>query len=102
MTTPTKQRKTSDPIERVKADIRRYATLKGFAASDGGQLLLEAMQQDIAGTVNLLAGTYKTASHAELLASIAKLDSLLSLMKAMTRADDNLTLAEAYLAELAG
>jgi hypothetical protein len=89
-------------VQAVAEDIDKYASLKAVADSEGGKVLLQALNRDITGAVEALVAAYKTAPEHELRALVACLEARIQLARTLNRAGTNLELAEDVLKELTG
>jgi len=87
--------------EEVQEDLDVMKALDAVAHSEGGKLLAKSLGSDVVSTVDSLLSKYKTASHMELVTSLAKLQSDLSLLRVLTRAETNKKDAEEALELLA-
>jgi hypothetical protein len=89
-----------EDVKGVAQDIDIYAALKGFASSEAGAILIDALTKEIAGAVNDFASGYRTLPEIELRSLGARIDARLEFLRSLNRAGTNLDLAEAYLHEL--
>lgn len=89
--------KQNNPIEE---DIKTYSSLEAVKNSEGGKLILESLKKDIITGIDILSSKYKTATHIELLGTIASITEKLSLYRSISRSTKNKNLAlEALLEE---
>ena len=87
-------------VKEVESDIDKYKSISSLKNLDGGKLLVRSLESDVASSVNILLGSYKSANHVELLSIIAKLDSNLSLLRVLVNSDKNLELATEELTRI--
>lgn len=91
-----KEEQASEAIE----DSERYASLESVANSEGGKLLIAAAKEDAVNAIEILSGSYRTATHAELVAHCATLAAHLALYRTLTNAHKNKTQARAAVHEI--
>jgi hypothetical protein len=89
-------------VQLVGEDIDTYAALNGVSQSEGGAVLLKALNRDIASAIQAIVGGYKTLPEIELRALGATLEARIQLAQTLNRAPQNLQLAEEALKELTG
>ena len=95
-----REKGNEDEVLPVIEDAERYAALDGVANSEGGKILIEGLSSDCVDAIEVIRGSYKTATHAELLALCATLDARLAVLQSLQRAATNKTLARERIAEL--
>ena len=78
--------------EEIQEDIKKYSSLEAVGKSEGGQIILKDIKQDIVSTIDQLAN-YKELSHIELIALCAGLSEKLTMMKIMRNAKKNKDMA---------
>lgn len=86
--------------QEVQSDIDTFNHLAILADSDGGKIIVAGLKQDVVNGVEVLISKYKTASEIDLRSTIAKLQSDLSLLRVLTRADKNKKMAQAELEKM--
>ena len=86
--------------EEIEDDVSKYSKLESLALSEGGVLLMKGLKSDIGDCVSKLITSYRTASHIELIATIAHLDSKFNTYKALSRSSKNKILAKEALEQL--
>lgn len=59
--------------EELQEVVAKQSSLEAVKLSEGGQLVIKALQKDILSAINILAYSYKTVSHASLMANCASL-----------------------------
>lgn len=69
-------------------DIKSYQSIKVAAESDGGKIILSALQTDIVSSI-LALKQYKDLTHVEMIALAAKLTANLSMYTVLTGAEKN-------------
>lgn len=84
----------------IQEDVSLYKSLDALAHSDGGKILIDSLGKDVVNSVDNLTAKYKEASHIELISIIAKLQSDLSLLRVLTRAEKNKEQAQEELKKL--
>jgi len=89
-------------VQAVAEDTDTYAALAAVTNSEGGEVLLKALNRDIASAVNNLVSGYKTLPEIELRALCATLEASIQLARTLNRAPQNLKMAEDALKELTG
>jgi hypothetical protein len=74
--------------------------LKTLADSDNGKELVRILLQDVVNSVHQLGGMYITASHAELVNHIARMNAHLSTARLLVNSAENLEFIDSELAEM--
>jgi hypothetical protein len=74
--------------------------IKALAESNGGKALVKILFTDVVHSVRKLGGMYTTATHAELVSQIARMDAHLSTARLIVNAKDNLEYLDSELAEM--
>lgn len=92
----------SEDAKAVLEDVGRFKSIGALKDSEGGKLLVGTLEQDVVSGVERIVGSYRESSHIELIAIIAKLQSDLSLLRVLTRAETNQKDAEDALKTLLG
>lgn len=87
-------------IKQAEGEVKRYALLEAVQNSEGGQMLIDALQKDVVSAIDKLKSSYKTATDIELRTLCAVLDSRISLLWAFKRAPVNLKFSKQELADL--
>jgi len=102
----TKVKKAGLTNEVMEADLLSLAeqaaklhTLKALADTDGGKELVGLLIKDVLYCVGTLRGQYKTASHMELVATIASMDAHLATAQLLLNSKDNLKIVDDQLEE---
>lgn len=93
-------KKELTPQQEVKKDIKKFKALEVLAESEGGEILLASLATSVESSMEDLASSYKTATHAELIASCAKLSEQMLMWKVITNANKNKKFALAELKRL--
>jgi len=88
------------PQQEAKKDVKKYKALEVLSESEGGEILLASLALSVEGSMEELASSYKIASHAELIATCAKLSEQLLMWKVITNANKNKRFALAELKRL--
>jgi len=83
----------------IKEDIKKYASIDALSDYDGGKILKETLLNDISSAIDVLLSSYKSASHIELITTIARLEAKLNLYRVIDRAKKNKELAVEALKE---
>ena len=87
----------------VVVDIAEQADqlqeLKALYDTDGGKVLVKLLVQDAINSVHMLRGSYRTATHTELITMIAALDAHLSTAQLLLSAKDGVAILDAELDE---
>lgn len=81
-------------------DAERYASLESVANTEGGKVLSAAAMEDTLNAIESLAGSFRTATHAELIAHCAVLSANLNIFRTLKNAHRNKTEARAALQAL--
>lgn len=81
-------------------DIGKYKAIEALLNFEGGKLLVETAHKDIVNSMDLLASSYKTATHADLIALCANLKANLDMLRVFKNAKTNRELAEEALKSL--
>lgn len=77
----------------IQKDIGNYSMLEAVKSSEGGKLILNSLKRDILATIDAIAGKYKDATHAELIALSARLSERITLFRLISRSSTNKKLA---------
>ena len=85
--------------EEIKDEIVGYKEIDAITNTKGGKRLLKSIKEDVLSTAESLTREYKTATHMELIALCAGLESKLGLYKVLTKAKDNIDVLETILEE---
>lgn len=88
------------PKKLIQKDIGNYASLEAVKNSEGGKLILTSLKKDVQSCLDEISSKYKTATHAELIATSAKLAERLTIYRMLTRSTKNKHLAQNQLDEL--
>jgi hypothetical protein len=78
-------------------DIWKYKAIQAILNQEGGEILLNSAYRDVKNSVDLLATSYKTASHADLITLCATLKVNLDLLRVFRNSKTNQELAEEAL-----
>lgn len=70
-------------------ELDKYHDLKALADHPGGKILVESLLSDVVAKVDTLAGNYREFTHIEIIAHLASLNEKLTLLRALTRAENN-------------
>lgn len=84
----------------IEEDIGQYKSIESLANLEGGKILITSLGKDIVSGIEIILSTYKQASHIELLAVIAKLQSDLGIYRVLKRAGRNKKMAQEELQKL--
>ena len=84
-----KSLKDTNANEEQQNDLDVFNALKALKQSDGGKVLVENLLKDVVNTVGVLENQYKTLSHMEMVAYCASLSEKLSLIRVITRSEQN-------------
>ena len=90
----------SDSLDLIKEDVEKMKALSAVSNTEGGKMLIDSLGRDVVNGVESLIGNYKTSGEMKLIATIAKLQSDLGLLRVLTRAEANSKEAQAALKEL--
>lgn len=88
--------KQTDAITAIVEDADKYQSLKAIFDQDGGKLLVDALIQDVVGSIGKLEN-YPSMTRDELVAVIARLSTSLNMARTLTRAEKNSSLADEAL-----
>lgn len=83
-------------LKEIAEDAEKYHALKVMMQSDGGQVLIESLVQDIVMGLNQLE-SYSSLSRDEMVSIIARISSSRHLIQALQNADENLKDADEAL-----
>lgn len=92
--------KRNDATEVAANDADSYAALYALSTSEGGELLIDTLKQDILYAVDKLTAGYATMPEIELRALCASLGINRALVQSLTRSKANLDGALEVLDEL--
>lgn len=84
----------------VEQDVDLYSSLDAVAHSEGGKILIENLKSDVVNSVESLLSNYKTSDEMLLRSTIAKLQSDLGILRALTRSEKNKKMAEEELKKI--
>lgn len=83
----------------IKEDIKTYTSLEALKNSEGGQILMKSLKKDIVFGIDEAVTKFKTASHTELIAILAKVGERLNVYRSIDRSLKNKKLAIEVLLE---
>lgn len=72
--------------EIIANELEKASSLDAVAQSEGGQLLVKALLQDIVGCVDMLGSSYKTLSQQEFIGVCADMKTKLDMARVLVRA----------------
>ncbi len=72
----------------IAEDLDKYEYLSILADTEGGQLLIKNLRDDVVSAI-VSCSKYKSASHAELMATCATITERLNMLRSLTRAKMN-------------
>lgn len=75
--------------EEIKEAVKKYSAIEATAKSAGGKIILDSLKKDIVSSVDEVCRGYKTLSHTELIAVIAKLSERLSILRIFNNSAKN-------------
>jgi hypothetical protein len=75
--------KMDEELQAMVEDSDRLHDLKAVLNQKGGQILVDALMADVVASVDFLSNSYKTISHAEIMAHCASLQVNLNLVRAL-------------------
>jgi hypothetical protein len=81
----------------VLDDIEKYKSIQAILNQEGGKILQDTAYRDVKNSIDILAQSYKTASHADLVTLCATLKASLDLLRVFRNAKTNQELAEEAL-----
>jgi hypothetical protein len=84
----------------IKEDIKKYSKLKTLKESEGGELLIKALNKDIVSVIQELSNNYKKLTIQEFVGLSASLSEKLSILNVLNNSKNNLKLAQEALKEL--
>lgn len=84
----------------VSEDIEKYAALEALSLTEGGKLLIQTQAEQILDDLTSMTTLYQTATHAELVSRIARIEACMATIGALTNARANKSYARKYLEEL--
>ena len=85
-------------IDTIKDDIDRYNALKAILAQDGGKLLVNTLLKDVVHGLDSLS-QYHKMNRDELVSLAARITVSLSIVRSLTRSEDQQELATELLEE---
>jgi paraquat-inducible protein B len=86
--------------EVVQQDIQKYGALAALYNTEGGQVLIKTLNEDVLNLVDTIAFQYATLSETELRAKCAAIGLNLSMLRAMNRSNKNYADAVDFMATL--
>lgn len=81
--------KNDEQLKELGEDIKLYGDAEAFSKSAGGSKLIKSLEVDVVDATLLLTAKYKTATHIELIAYCAQLETKMDLLRRMTKAKAN-------------
>ncbi len=81
-------------------DIGKYKAIQAILNQEGGEILLNTAYKEVKNSVDIIAGSYKTASQAELVTLCATLKVNLDFLRIFRNSKTNQELAEEALKHL--
>lgn len=84
----------------VENDLKTFSALEALVHSDGGKILIDNLKKDVVNGVETVISMYRQAPEIDLRATIAKLQSDLSLLRVLTRSEVNKEMAKNELEKM--
>lgn len=84
-----KNRPKDEELDEIEEGIKKYSKVAEIATLEGGKELISNLGKEIVWAIDELKNKYKTASHIELITTIAKLSVSLDIYRKLIRADKN-------------
>jgi len=78
-------------------DIKKFDAISAVKETVGGKLLLNSLQKDVISCIDELSSKYKTATHIEMIALVAKLSERLTMLRVLNRSSKLKKLAKEEL-----
>lgn len=76
--------------EAIANELEKASALDAVAQSEGGQILVKALLQDIVGCVDALGSQYKTLSQEAFISICADMKTKLDIARSLVRAKPNM------------
>lgn len=95
-------KKENIDVEQARQQTELFAALTKVGESADGSVLVTALRRQISSDIDSILANYKTASDIEIRANLSKVDSNLTILKALGRARENFNASDEYLKELMG
>jgi len=70
-------------------ELKKYSSLSALQDSEGGKIIIQALEKDIVSAIDSLCSKYKDGTHIELISLCSKLSERLFIMKTITRSKKN-------------
>jgi hypothetical protein len=83
----------------IREDIAQFNALDAVKHSEGGKFIIKKSLESIVATMELLASSYTTLSHAELVTLCARLSERLAVYRLLNNTETNIKFAEEALEE---
>lgn len=84
----------------VENDLKTFSALEALTLSEGGKILIDSLKKDVVNGVESVISMYRQAPEIDLRATIAKLQSDLSLLRVLTRSEANKEMAKEELEKM--
>lgn len=89
-----------EKVKEIKADIKLYSELEALKNSNGGKILIKSLLKDIIAGLENICGSYKTATHIDLITRIADIDNKMTIFRSINLSTKNKTMAREALKEV--
>jgi hypothetical protein len=86
-----------DKKNEIKEDIIKFSSLDAINNTSGGKILILSLKKDIISSIDELSSKYKTSTHIELIALLARLSERLTMLRVLNRAKDLKKMAQEEL-----
>ncbi len=84
----------------TKKQLAKYSALEAVKNSEGGQQIIRDFEKNIMGCIDELATKYKTSTHIELIALIARMTERITILRLLNRSTNNKNLTVEELKQI--
>lgn len=81
-------------LNEIEKDLSKYSSLAALKDSEGGKILIEALEKDCMTTIDEIRLKCREVSHIELIALCLRLNEKLNVLKILNNAENNRNLTK--------
>jgi hypothetical protein len=89
-------------MEEIKKDLEKYSALSSLKDSEGGKILIEALESDCRSTIDELRIKCRELTHIEMVGLCLKLNEKLNILRILNNSQKNRDLVKEEFDKIAG
>lgn len=89
-------------MDEIKQDLEKYSALSALKNSEGGKILIEALENDCRSVIDELRIKCRELSHIEMISLCLKLNEKLNILRTLNNAEKNRDLVKEEFDKIAG